>query len=112
MTLLFQHLLQNGLKYNKSLQPKVKIEVAEKGQRLEISFTDNGIGIEEKYHDYIFEHFKRLHSSSEYTGTGLGLSLCRKIVIKHGGQLLVQSELGKGSTFTISLPRQLGKGRV
>jgi signal transduction histidine kinase len=104
-TLLFQNLLQNAIKYNQSNQPFVEVSAAEEAGQLKISFTDNGIGIEQKYYDYIFDHFKRLHSGTEYVGTGLGLSLCKKIVQKHGGKIVLESELAKGSTFTLVLPK-------
>jgi signal transduction histidine kinase len=106
MTLLFQNLLQNAIKYNTSESPTIEVstESGANGSQLRIRFTDNGIGIAEKYHEYVFEHFKRLHSSSEYMGTGLGLSLCRKIAAKHGGTVELQSEPGKGSQFTVVLP--------
>ncbi|MCC6723781.1 MAG: GHKL domain-containing protein [Saprospiraceae bacterium] len=103
-TLLFQNLIQNGIKYNTSLQPKVSIHSKQDNEQLKIIFEDNGIGIEPKYHSYIFEHFKRLHTQSDYAGTGLGLSLCKKIVEKHGGSISLSSELGKGSQFIVALP--------
>ncbi|MBI1225744.1 MAG: hypothetical protein GC192_10955 [Bacteroidetes bacterium] len=104
-TLLFQNLIQNGIKYNKSEVPKINIssEASPEGP-LRIIFADNGIGIEPKFQDYVFEHFKRLHTSSEYLGTGLGLSLCKKIVEKHHGTIYLDSALGKGSKFIIDLP--------
>ena len=71
---------------------------------MKIFFKDNGIGIEEKYTEYIFEHFKRLHTSSEYAGTGLCLSLCRKIVKSYKGFISVKTSLGGGSIFIVHLP--------
>ena len=67
--------------------------------------SDNGIGIEEKDFARIFKQFQRLHGRSAYEGTGLGLAICKKIVDRHGGTLKVNSVLGKGSTFIISLPK-------
>lgn len=110
IALLFQNLIQNGIKYNRSLKPTVEITTRQTRKHLKIVFTDNGIGIEEQYYEYVFEHFKRLHSSSQYVGTGLGLSLCRKIAIKHKGEILLQSEPGNGSTFTVILPLRPNKG--
>ncbi len=107
-TLLFQNLIQNGLKYNKSPRPELKIWAeALPNKTFDIHFSDNGIGIEPKYHDYIFEHFKRLHSSQVYMGTGLGLSICKKIVEKHGGSISLKSNEGEGSIFTLRLPNRV-----
>lgn len=102
--LLFQNLIQNGLKYNESLKPNVRIWVETNEKILTLNFKDNGIGIEEQYFGKIFDHFKRLHAQGEYNGTGLGLALCKKIVEKHKGQIRVASVIGKGTTFSIELP--------
>lgn len=102
--LLFQNLIQNAIKYNKSSQPIVIISAHQINNVLSISFKDNGIGIDEKYFNQIFEFFKRLHSTSQYEGTGIGLGLCKRIVENYNGQIAVESQIGKGSTFVIQLP--------
>ncbi len=101
---IFQNLIENGLKYNKSKRPRVKIWAETTKKQLKINFLDNGIGIEQEYHEQIFYFFKRLHTKEFYDGTGLGLGLCKKIINQYNGEILVQSELGKGSLFTIVLP--------
>jgi signal transduction histidine kinase len=106
MTLLFQNFIENAIKYNQSEKPVVEVKATDEKDALRIAITDNGIGIDQQYHEYIFDHFKRLHSSSQYAGTGLGLSLCKKIVQKHDGSIKVNSALGEGSTFTVVLPKK------
>ncbi|MGM0460186.1 MAG: sensor histidine kinase [Bacteroidota bacterium] len=102
--LLFQNLISNGLKYRKqNMKPVLSIsgEAVEGGWQ--ISVKDNGIGIEEKYFDQIFQLFRRLHGNEEYEGTGMGLAMCRKIVKHHGGEISVESCPGEGSTFYFSI---------
>ena len=70
----------------------------------QIIFKDNGIGFDEKYAEQIFEVFQRLHGRSEYEGSGIGLSVCKKIVERHGGSIEAKSELGEGATFIIRMP--------
>jgi len=103
--LLFQNLIQNGIKYNENDYPEIQVICVEETETLQIQFQDNGIGIEEKYFETIFEYFKRLHNYAKYAGTGLGLGLCKKIISSYNGQITVQSFPQKGSTFTISLPK-------
>ncbi len=102
--LLFQNFIQNGIKYNESSRPVITIDCFQTDKELNISFRDNGIGIEEKYYEHIFQFFKRLHTSIEYQGTGLGLGLCKKIITNYDGTVDVDSVIGDGTIFTICLP--------
>lgn len=101
---LFQNLIENGIKYNRSEQPKITITHQQKNDMVHILLKDNGIGIAPKYHDKIFEMFKRLHSGYEFKGTGIGLAICKKIALRHKGDLVVQQSSDKGTTFKLSLP--------
>jgi len=101
---LFQNIFENGIKYNKSVRKIIAVDFKIENTSLIFTIKDNGIGIEQKYLDKIFVQFKRLHTSTEFTGTGLGLPICKKIVEQLNGSIWVDSEIGKGSTFYISLP--------
>jgi light-regulated signal transduction histidine kinase (bacteriophytochrome) len=102
---LFLNLIQNGIKYNKSEVPQVDIDFVEDDFNFIFSISDNGIGIDEKYKEQIFVVFKRLHTQQEYEGTGIGLSICKKIVENLNGKIWIDSTVGEGSTFFISLPK-------
>lgn len=102
---LFQNLIQNAIKYNKSQNPTVIIKAINHKSKHIIKVEDNGIGIEKKNLQQIFQVFKRLHSKSEYDGTGIGLAICKKIVEQNNGQIWAESEPGLGSTFYISFPK-------
>ncbi|HMP98553.1 MAG TPA: PAS domain S-box protein [Cyclobacteriaceae bacterium] len=103
---LFQNFLSNALKYSKEkTAPEISISVKEHNSYYEFAFTDNGIGINEKYFERIFIIFQRLHTREQYSGTGIGLALCKKIVEYYGGRIWLQSEEGKGSTFYFTLPK-------
>ncbi|WP_226011470.1 MEDS domain-containing protein [Halomicrobium salinisoli] len=101
---LFSNLVANAVKYNESDRPRVEVTAERRGDYCELAVSDNGIGIDPEKADRIFEVFKRLHHDDEYTGTGIGLSLCQEIVDNHGGDVSVDSEPGEGSTFTVTLP--------
>lgn len=104
---LFQNLIENGIKYNYSDHKKVNITVSEKDNDWLFSFKDNGIGFEPKHSEQIFKIFKRLHTDAEFQGTGIGLTICQKVVEKHGGTIWAESEKGKGSVFYFTLPKKL-----
>jgi len=103
---LFQNLINNGLKYQKdNVSPHVHISAKEFETHWQISIRDNGIGIADKHQGKIFEIFKRLHRRTEYSGTGIGLAICKKVVERHGGEIWVESAENIGSTFTFTLPK-------
>jgi PAS domain S-box-containing protein len=103
---LMQNLIANGIKYQaKGNIPRITITSKSAGNgTVRINVTDNGIGIKPEYQQAIFVMFKRLHSRSEYEGTGIGLAVCKKIVERHGGQIGIESEYGKGCTFWFTMP--------
>lgn len=101
---LFFNLVSNALKYiEPGKKPSVSVVSFEQNDWCVFKITDNGIGIDEKNHKPIFEIFHRLHRKDEYSGVGIGLSTCKKIVDNHHGKIEVKSELGKGSTFVVTL---------
>lgn len=112
MRQLFQNLLSNSLKFHaKDKTPIITVtsqvvddKSLSQNKSVIITVKDNGIGFNEKYADRIFHIFQRLHTTNEFTGSGVGLAVCRKIVERHGGAIQAQSTQGKGSTFIITLP--------
>ena len=109
---LLKNLITNSIKFiKKDTHPIIVISCIEDTNYWRFKIVDNGIGIEEEHHDKIFKLFQRLHPSSDYEGTGIGLPLCKKIVVLHGGEIWVESEIGKGSTFffTIKKPASVTK---
>lgn len=105
---LFQNLIGNGIKYRRMIEePEICISSTRNQSGIKVEIEDNGIGIEEKYLDQIFEMFKRLHSKEEYEGSGIGLAICKKIVELYNGEIQVQSKFGIGSKFSIYLSGQL-----
>ena len=117
MTMIFQGIPDEILKYHRNEVPPVEIQArhldsmkedtaqdAHRNGFCEITVADNGIGFDEKYAEYIFGIFQRLHHRDEYEGTGVGLSLCRKIVERHGGSITATSAPGKCAKFTLVLP--------
>jgi two-component system, chemotaxis family, sensor kinase Cph1 len=101
---LFQNLIGNAIKYRSSKPPLVLFGVSLQEDNWVFSVQDNGIGIAEQYHPRIFQIFQRLHTQKEYSGTGIGLAICQRIVDRHGGRLWVESEPDRGSTFYFSVP--------
>jgi PAS domain S-box-containing protein len=101
---LFQNLIANALKFHSGDSPRIQVCAVNADNKWIFSVIDNGIGIEPQYHQRIFQMFQRLHAKDRYTGTGMGLAICKKIVENHSGNIWVESEPGKGSTFCFSIP--------
>ena len=103
---LFQNLMDNAIKFRSKQPPKVSVSCHDAGNKWQFEVRDNGIGIDPKQGDRIFRLFQRLHTQEEYSGTGIGLAVCKKIVERHGGSIRVESEPGKGSAFIFTLPKR------
>ena len=101
-----KHEVNHSLKYHGSDPPQVHVSAERDTERWTIAVRDNGIGIDPKHHERIFEIFRRLHTEQQYPGTGIGMAVGRRIVSRHGGYIWVESEPGKGSTFYFTLPER------
>ena len=102
LKLVFQNLIHNGIKFNKAPVPTIEVtsESLNKSE-IQINVSDNGIGIDPQYFDKLFVIFKRLHSSSEFSGSGIGLATTKRIIEHHQGKIWVSSQLDKGTTFSL-----------
>jgi len=112
---LLQNLIGNGIKFRRAEAPQVHVgaehRTAGKESEWLLSVRDNGIGIDPKYSDRIFQIFQRLHNRRKYSGTGIGLAICKKIVERHGGRIWLDGEPGVGATFYFTIPDQAGKSK-
>jgi PAS domain S-box-containing protein len=100
---LFQNLIANAIKFRGEAAPKVHVSASDEGGETIFSVKDNGIGVDARHADRIFQIFQRLHERGKYPGTGIGLAVCKKIVARHGGRIWVESAPGAGAEFRFSL---------
>jgi light-regulated signal transduction histidine kinase (bacteriophytochrome) len=100
---LFQNLISNALKFRAERPPRIVIQTLRRGQLWHFAVIDNGIGIDPRHAEKVFDIFRRLHSREQYPGTGIGLALCKRIVERHGGTIWVKSQPDKGSAFHFTL---------
>ncbi|MGC1240036.1 MAG: ATP-binding protein [Chryseosolibacter sp.] len=108
LTRVFQNLIENGIKYKRDKHPVIHIFMDDLGSAFRLAVRDNGIGIEPAHHEQIFQIFKRLHGRSAYSGSGIGLATCKRIIETHGGKIWVESLPGEGSTFYFTLNKTAG----
>jgi light-regulated signal transduction histidine kinase (bacteriophytochrome) len=101
---VFQNLMGNALKYRADQPPRIHVSARQVGEMWCFSVKDNGIGVDPQYKEKIFGVFKRLSHDRKYSGTGIGLAICQRVVERYGGRIWVESELGKGATFFFTLP--------
>lgn len=107
MTQLFQNLISNAIKFRREgVRPSVQVMVKEDGDLFLFRVADNGIGIPVAFQDKVFALFERLHSDNEFEGTGIGLATCEKIIKNLGGKIWVESEVGRGTTFHFTIPKE------
>jgi len=104
LALVFRNLIENALTFRHAASPHVHVWAERRDEAWLFAVRDNGIGIDPGYAERIFLMFERLHTQAEYPGTGMGLTLCKKIVERHGGEMWVDSQLGQGATFYFTIP--------
>ena len=107
--ILFYNLINNGIKFNTSEKPLIKIDFEEQEDKWIFSVCDNGIGIKEEYAQTIFKAFKRLNNRSEFSGSGIGLSVCKRIVTLHGGDIWIESQPDHGTKFYFTIMKKINE---
>jgi PAS domain S-box-containing protein len=108
---LFQNLISNAVKFHGKKPPRIHVSAKPQGEEFLFSVRDNGIGIAPEYFDRLFKIFQRLHTKEEYPGTGIGLAVCKRIIERHSGQIWLESQVGKGTTFYFTLNNKKGEKR-
>lgn len=103
---LFQNLIGNALKYRSKATPEIHIHAVVSGESWQFSVADNGIGVEPEYRERIFGIFKRLHTREEYSGTGIGLAICKRIIDQLGGRIWAEPTPGQGCTICFTIPKK------
>lgn len=105
---VFYNLINNGLKFNTNPNPKITVQLENEDENYwTFSITDNGIGIDKIYKEKVFEIFKRLHTASKFEGTGIGLAFCKRIILRHEGDIWFKSTLGEGTTFYFTIHKHI-----
>lgn len=113
LTAVFQNLIGNAMKFRQpDVAPVIRVSVVESPEHWEVSVSDNGIGIEPEYADRVFVIFQRLHTKDAYSGTGIGLALCRRIIEHHGGSIWVDTTVTHGTTIRFTLPKPNAEDRT
>ena len=104
LTRVFQNLIDNAIKFRDEKKPQIHVGCQKNENRWQFSVRDNGIGIDPQCYERIFKIFQHLHAQEKYPGYGIGLTICQKVVERHGGRIWVESQPGQGSTFYFTIP--------
>jgi light-regulated signal transduction histidine kinase (bacteriophytochrome) len=108
---LFQNLIANAIAYRSDLPPKIHVSYEERPEEWEFCVKDNGVGIDARHYERVFQVFQRLFAEHERPGSGVGLSICKRIVERHGGRMWLTSEPGNGSEFCFAIAKQPARSK-